>query len=509
MIATRALTESVKALALELGFDAVAVGPADPPEHGEALRRWVAAGHAGTMAYLERRLAERLDPRRVLPGARSVVCVALNYHQGEISDRSWDPVARYARGRDYHDIMRPRLEALARYLRDAGGGESRAYVDTGPVLERDLAARAGLGWIGKNTMLLRPGLGSWFFIGVVLTTAELDVDGAQPDRCGSCRACLDACPTGAFVAPRVLDARLCVSYLTIEHRGEIDPALERRMGEWQFGCDLCQSVCPWNRRAPVTRERAFVPEASYAGAETVLGMDDEAFRCHFSGTALLRPRAAGMRRNAAIALRNRQRENKEVTPMIDPARDALVIVDVQNDFCPGGTLAVPRGDEVVEPLSRHAERFARAGAAVFASRDWHPARTRHFKEFGGVWPPHCVQGSRGAEFHPGLTLPRGTTVISKGMDPEQDAYSCFQGIDSDGRAFAKILEGLGIRRLFVGGLATDYCVKATALDALREGLEVVLLEDAMRAVDLEPGDGARALEEMRRAGAAPAAREPA
>ena len=193
--------------------------------------------------------------------------------------------------------------------------------------------------------------------------------------------------------------------------------------------------------------------------------------------------------------------------MIDPVRDALVIVDVQNDFCPGGALAVPRGDEVVEPLSRHAGRFAEAGAAVFASRDWHPARTRHFKELGGTWPPHCVQGTAGADFHPALRLPARTTVISKGMDPEQDAYSCFQGQGPDGRSFGSILAGRGIKRLFVGGLATDYCVKATVLDALREGFEVALLEDAMRAVDVEPGDGARALEEMNRAGATFAAPE--
>jgi epoxyqueuosine reductase len=172
------------------------------------------------------------------------------------------------------------------------------------VLERDLAARAGLGWIGKNTMLLRPGLGSWFFIGVLLTTAELGRDAPLPDRCGSCRACLDACPTEAFVAPYVLDARRCISYLTIEHRGEIAPELGSRMGEWQFGCDLCQSACPWNRKAPVTAEAAFAPSAPYPGAGAVLEMTDDELRRRFAGTPLLRPKAAGLRRNAAIALAN-------------------------------------------------------------------------------------------------------------------------------------------------------------------------------------------------------------
>jgi len=304
MLKEATLTASVKALALELGFDRAAIGPAAPPDHGPEFRRWVEVGHAGTMAYLERRLGERLDPGRVLPGAASIVCVALNYYQGEAADPSWEPVARYAWGRDYHDVMTPRLERLGAHLREAGGARSRAYVDTGPVLERDLAARAGLGWIGKNTMLLHPALGSWFFIGVLLTTAELAHDAPLPDRCGSCRACLDVCPTQAFVAPYLLDARRCISYLTIEHRGPIEPERQDGMGPWQFGCDLCQSVCPWNRKAPVTREGDFFPAGPYPGAEAVLEMSDAEFRRRFAGTALLRPKAAGMRRNAAIALAN-------------------------------------------------------------------------------------------------------------------------------------------------------------------------------------------------------------
>ncbi len=302
------LTRAVKARARAEGFDEVAVGPAGPPDHGEALLDWLAAGHAGTMAYIGRRAAERLDPARVLPGARSVVTVALNYHRPDAdADPSWAPVARYARGRDYHDVMRPRLERLAELIDGEAGARSLAYVDTGPLLERDLAARAGLGWTGKNTMLLHPRLGSWFLIGLVLTTAALDADAALPDRCGTCRACLDACPTGAFPAPYVLDSRRCISYLTIEHRGEIDADLQPLMGEWEFGCDRCQEVCPWNRHAPPSAESAFVPAGAYPGAETIAAMDDEALRRRFAGTALLRPRAAGLRRNAAIALANRRR----------------------------------------------------------------------------------------------------------------------------------------------------------------------------------------------------------
>jgi epoxyqueuosine reductase len=310
-LASITLSDSVKARALDLGFDRVAIGPASPPEHGDALRRWLEAGYAGSMGYIERRLGERLEPARVLPGARSVVCVALNYYQGEPApDPTWAPVARYAWGRDYHDVMTPRLAALAAHLAEACGAVSKAYVDTGPVLERDLAARAGLGWVGKNTMLLHPELGSWFLIGVLLTSAVLDFDEALPDRCGSCRACLDACPTGAFAAPYVLDARRCISYLTIEHRGAIDPALEGRLGPWQFGCDVCQEVCPWNRKAPVTREGAFLPSVPYPGAEGIGAMSDEALRGRFKGTALLRPKPAGLRRNAAIARENTERAGR-------------------------------------------------------------------------------------------------------------------------------------------------------------------------------------------------------
>ena len=186
---------------------------------------------------------------------------------------------------------------------------------------------------------------------------------------------------------------------------------------------------------------------------------------------------------------------------IDPARDALVIVDVQNDFCPGGALGVPGGDAVVPVLNRYAERFAAAGAPVFASRDWHPDKTLHFKAYGGVWPPHCVQGTPGADLHPKLVLPSGAAIVSKGMDPSEDAYSCFQAETGDGMPFAATLGELGVRRLFVGGLATDYCVKSTVVDGVHEGFEMVVLADAIAAVDLTPGDGAKALDEMRAAGA--------
>lgn len=308
-LARSALTRAVKDRALSLGFDRVAVGPADPPDRGSAFAAWLDAGYAGGMGYLERGRAKRLDPRRVLPGARSVVAVALNYHQGEPAGaEGWRSVARYAWGRDYHDVMTPRLEALLAFLREAAGPdvEGKVYVDTGPVLERDLAARAGLGWIGKNTLLLHQKLGSWFFVGVLLTTADLDWDEQLPDRCGICRACLDVCPTQAFPAPYVLDARRCIAYLTIEHKGPIPEELREPMGEWVFGCDLCQTVCPWNRKAPITREPAFLPAEPLPPLSSLLEMTEGEFEAQFGGTPLTRPKRRGLLRNAAVALGNRR-----------------------------------------------------------------------------------------------------------------------------------------------------------------------------------------------------------
>lgn len=299
----QALAQAVKARALELGFDRVGVGPASP-RHGDAFERWLDAGYAGTMAYLARTRAERVEPARVLPGAHSVVAVAANYNPGVRDDGDWAPVARYARGRDYHDVLRPRLRALADFIDEAGGAgtQSRAAVDTSAVLERDLAARAGLGWIGKNTNLLSEELGSYVFIGIVLTTADLEPDGEQPDRCGSCTACLDACPTGAFAAPYVLDARRCLSYLTIEHRGPIAPELRPALRDWIFGCDVCQEVCPWNRKALAARDPELAPTERLGPLPALLEMSEAAFHERFRHTALWRTKRAGLTRNVALAL---------------------------------------------------------------------------------------------------------------------------------------------------------------------------------------------------------------
>ena len=301
-----ALSQGVKARALSLGFDRVAIGPAGPPAHGGAFARWLDAGYGEGMDYLQRTRTERQEPARLLPEARAAVTVALAYGPRD-DDPSWSVVSRYARGGDYHEVMRPRLGALVDYLREAGGPgvRSRAAVDTSAVLERDLAAAAGLGWIGKNTNLISPRAGSYFFIGTVLTTAALLPDGPVADHCGTCTACLDACPTDAFVGPWVLDARRCLAYLTIEHRGDIADECKPAVRDWLFGCDVCQDVCPWNRKAPPAREPALAPAAPLGPLQALLEMDDAAFRQRFRGSAMSRAKRAGLARNAALMLGNR------------------------------------------------------------------------------------------------------------------------------------------------------------------------------------------------------------
>jgi len=308
-LARRTLTEAVKAKAREIGFDLVAIGPADPPTHGAAFERWLETGYGGTMEYLERGREKRLDLQKVLPGASSVIAVALNYYQGNPPEASsWHGVSRYAWGRDYHAIMEPKLETLLDFLEEMAGPGARGkiYVDTGPVLERDLAARAGLGWIGKNTMLIHPTLGSWFFLGVVLTTARLEYDAPLVDHCGSCTRCLDACPTRAFTAPYILDARRCISYLTIELRGPIPEGLRPAMGEWIFGCDVCQDVCPWNRKAPMTEKADFLPMRPLPEPTELLALDEAEFRTTFSGSPVRRAKRGGLLRSATVALGNRK-----------------------------------------------------------------------------------------------------------------------------------------------------------------------------------------------------------
>jgi epoxyqueuosine reductase len=291
---------AIKARAADLGFVACGITDLAPSAHGEALDRWLARGHGGNMRYIHRQAKKRKDPRRIAREARTAVVVLDNYYD-PAGETPAPKVARYARGADYHRVTVERLEQLAAHLRILGAGWTRTFADAGPVPERELARRAGLGWIGKNTMLIRPGLGSWFFIGSVLTDLALPAD--QPldtDRCGSCRRCLDACPTDAFVEPLVLDATRCISYLTIEHKGQIPPDLAPRFEGWGFGCDICNEVCPWNERFAIpTSIEAFRPRpGGPAGHPDAFdGMPESEFQARFGDTPFERPGLDGMRRN--------------------------------------------------------------------------------------------------------------------------------------------------------------------------------------------------------------------
>lgn len=303
------LEEAIKARAGELGFLACGITHPGPSVYADRLDEWLARGYAGTMRYLHRQAARRKEPQRIAPEARAVVVVLDNYYtsDGE-ADSAVPRIAKYARGEDYHRVTGERLGLLAEFLRAHGAELSRAFADAGPVPERELAQRAGLGWIGKNTMLIRPDAGSFFFIGSVFTDLPLQADPPfELDRCGSCTRCLDACPTSALVAPRILDAARCISYLTIEQKGPIPDELADSFQGYAFGCDICNDVCPWNQRfATATELPEFQPRLKLQGAAADLfeEMSDEEFAARFGNTPLERPGLAGMRRNFKAAFRS-------------------------------------------------------------------------------------------------------------------------------------------------------------------------------------------------------------
>lgn len=303
------LKDAVIARARALGFDDCRIAAAAPAQHAPQFREWLRAGAAGEMAWLERGEEKRADIDKVLPGARSVIVVAMNYWQGDppaggTNARS-GRIARYAWGDDYHDVTLEKLRALEELLR-AAGGTQRSYVDTGPVLERDYAAEAGIGWHGKSTMLLNAELGTWFFLGEILTTLELPPDAAQPARCGTCMRCITACPTNAITEPHRVDARRCISYLTIELKGSIPLEFRPLIGDRIYGCDTCLDVCPWNRFAAVSRETRFGlrPALATMQLRDYLALDDDQFRTLFRGSPIKRIKRRGLLRNVCVALGN-------------------------------------------------------------------------------------------------------------------------------------------------------------------------------------------------------------
>lgn len=300
-----ALEESLKKFAQTLGFPLLGIAPAAPADGFDRLTDWLAQGYSGEMAYMQRHAAARRHPKSLLANVRSVVMVAMDYANCGIAGPASEPkrsttarIARYAAGPDYHVVMWKKLDQLLAWLQtQLPSCDGRGVVDTAPLLERDFARRAGLGWIGKNTMLINKHRGSYFFLGALLTDAELTPDPPhEASHCGTCTACLDACPTQAFSGPGWLDARKCISYLTIELRGQLPPEQRAGVGEWLFGCDVCQEVCPWNRKDITTAECVDPIE--------ILGLSEMEFRNRFGSTALSRAKRRGLARNAAIVLGN-------------------------------------------------------------------------------------------------------------------------------------------------------------------------------------------------------------
>jgi epoxyqueuosine reductase len=330
--------EEVKRLAAECGFELAGVARAEALPEFAYYQEWTRAGLAGGMAYLtDHRGALRSDARTLLPSARSVLCVGKLYNGPQPystgfddAERAW--ISRYAWGGDYHDTLRAGLRRLAALLEErAGPFEWKAAVDTAPLLERAWARRAGLGWIGRNTCLIHEGAGSWFFLGELLVSLELEPDSPPPDRCGSCTRCIDACPTQALVPTGkaepawALDSRRCISYLTIELRGPVPEALRPALGRNVFGCDICQDVCPWNRRAPVTADPAFAPRVFAPPFEKLATLSEDDFARMFRGTPVTRARYAGFLRNVAAAMgASGQPRYREALRRLASHSDALV-----------------------------------------------------------------------------------------------------------------------------------------------------------------------------------------
>ncbi len=304
------MKEAIRQRARELGFDTCRFTTAEPPESAAAFEQWLAAGCHGEMNWLQRNAPKRVDPRQVLAGARSIVSLATSYVRSENAEPTATRgfVARYARFEDYHDVLAQQLQALTGLLNRLGGEGTRSlwYVDTGPLLERALAQRAGVGFAGKHTNLVSRELGNFFFLSEIITTLPLEPDAPEKNRCGSCTRCLAACPTGAITAPFKLDARRCISYLTIELKGPIPEHLRPAIGNRIFGCDDCLAVCPWNRFA---REASMLKAHARLELDCVdllelLSLNEAQFRCRFAGTPLFRTKRRGLLRNVCVALGN-------------------------------------------------------------------------------------------------------------------------------------------------------------------------------------------------------------
>jgi len=324
-MATDLNASAIKARARELGFDLCGIGPASDLPELKFLRDWLDRGYGGTMTYLHRSARKRADVRHVVPAAQSVIVTGTLYntdrpYSTEIADRGRAHIARYAWGDDYHDVIGTRMDSLLAWMRDQSPEpfDARAYVDTGPVQERVYAQHAGLGWIGKNSCVINPEIGSWIFLAAIICSLPLDVDAPSLDQCGNCALCIEACPTQAIIAPGVLDSTRCISYLTIELKGDIPAERHGGVGSHVYGCDICQEVCPWNASAPRSADPAWQPRAAWDRVDlmTLARRTDDELTAALKGSAMDRTRVRGLRRNVAVALKNAQ----ETEPDIADAR---------------------------------------------------------------------------------------------------------------------------------------------------------------------------------------------
>ena len=308
----------LKREAARLGFDACAIAAVSPIDPEDRLGSWLARGFHADMHWMAHTRALRQDVRLLLPGARSVIVVAKNYYQPRPAQpEGAGKIARYAWGRDYHKVLKKPLRALASFLQTlVEDAESRLSIDSAPVMERSWAERAGIGWVGKNSLILRRDLGSWFLLGAVVTTADLAPDAPVEDLCGSCTACIDACPTQAIVAPEVVDATRCIAYHTIENRGAVPESIAAQFGAWVFGCDVCQEVCPWNRFVQPHEEPGFAPreEAVHPALDTLLQISQQDFDARYAGSPVRRAKHTGMQRNVRIAASNMHRQTPAAAP---------------------------------------------------------------------------------------------------------------------------------------------------------------------------------------------------
>jgi epoxyqueuosine reductase len=307
------LTDKIKARAIELGFDKVGIARAVVlEEEGKLLREWLSRGYQGMMEWMDRNVEKRIDIRSVQPGAKSVVVVALNYYIDAChsDEPNHGKISRYAWGDDYHDVMIPRLEVLLEFIQcEVPGAKGKVYVDTGPVIEKAWAVRAGVGWEGKHTNVISRDFGSWIFLGELILDIGLEYDEPSADHCGTCTRCIDACPTQAITEPYVLNSNLCISYLTIEHKGEIPESISPQFENWIYGCDICQDVCPWNHKfSKPAQEAAFSPRVDLLKPSLTdfASMTEEQFQERFRGSPMKRAKHSGLMRNVKAILKKRE-----------------------------------------------------------------------------------------------------------------------------------------------------------------------------------------------------------